>query len=183
VNKGTALTLGFGIILVGGLLITSGVRDRSLSEVLAGQTSSNEAEAATGSSGASGGEAGTSPGGAPGGGTAGDQKVFGEYFAKYTGLNPAVVDKWLLAEQPAGSPSKPGSNNWLNIQYTDSGPNATYYAIAKLPPQQAAKASAEWLKGQSGLKGILLSAGKSASAQESAIVNSGWASSHYGGKL
>lgn len=116
---------------------------------------------------------------APTGG--GNQAQFGAAFAKETGLNPGIVGKWLAHEQPANSPATPGSNNWLNVQYTDSGPNSTYFKIAGMPPAQAAKATAEWLRGQSGLKGILASAGKSPQQQAEAIVNSGWASSHYGG--
>lgn len=49
-NKGTALTLGFGIILVGALLLTSGVRNRSLGEVLKGETMAAAAVPSGGSS-------------------------------------------------------------------------------------------------------------------------------------
>jgi hypothetical protein len=45
-NKGVALTLAFGTILVGALLLTSGIRNRALGEVLKGET---EARAATSS--------------------------------------------------------------------------------------------------------------------------------------
>jgi hypothetical protein len=41
-NQGTALTLGFGVILVGALLLTSGVRNRALGEVLKGETGAKE---------------------------------------------------------------------------------------------------------------------------------------------
>lgn len=37
-NQGTALTLGFGVILVGALMLSSGIRNRSFSELLKGET-------------------------------------------------------------------------------------------------------------------------------------------------
>lgn len=168
------LVLGFGSVLLAGLLLTSSLRNRSLSEVLDGLTSPSTAVAQeTLGANLSGTVAGT-------GGTAGDQKAFGKAFASYTGLSLPVVEAWLLHEQPPGSPSEPGSNNWLNVQYTDSGPNAEYFNIAKLPPKAAAKATAEWLRQQPGLSGILASAGRGAAAEVAAIEGSGWASSHYG---
>lgn len=110
--------------------------------------------------------------------TVGEQKLFATYFAGYTGLSLPVVEAWLLNEQPPGSPSKPGSNNWLNIGYTDAGPNSEYAPIANGKPQAAAKASAEWLKKNQ--PSILSSVGKSQVEQASSIINSDWASSHYG---
>jgi hypothetical protein len=110
--------------------------------------------------------------------TIGEQKLFATYFAGYTGLSLPVVEAWLLNEQPPGSPSKPGSNNWLNIGYTDAGPNSEYAPIASGRPQAAARASAEWLKKNQ--PSILSSVGKSQVDQASAIINSNWASSHYG---
>lgn len=110
--------------------------------------------------------------------TVGEQKLFATYFAGYTGLALPVVEAWLLNEQPPGQPSKPGSNNWLNIGYTDAGPNSEYAPIASGKPQAAARASAEWLKKNQ--PSILSSVGKSQVQQASAIINSDWASSHYG---
>lgn len=112
--------------------------------------------------------------------TRGDQQEFGEAFANYTGLSLPVVESWLIAEQPHGTPATPNSNNWLNVQYTDSGPNAEYYDIAKLSPKGAAKATAEWLRKQPGLSGILASAGRGPAREVRAIEDSGWASSNYG---
>lgn len=109
----------------------------------------------------------------------GAQLAFARWFAYYSGLNGNVILAWCLQEQPPGSPATPGSNNWLNIQYTDSGPNATYYEIARLPVQAAAKASVDWMGRNQ--PSILAARGKSAYDQAAAIVNSGWASSHYGG--
>jgi hypothetical protein len=175
------LVLGFASVLTAGVLLTSSLRNRSLGEVLKGITSPNEATShAQAVANVEGAPESVSSSGAKGGGTAGDQKQFGEAFAAATGLSPAVVNAWLLHEQPPGSPATPGSNNWLNIQYTDSGPNATYFQIAKLSPRAAGRASAEWLRKQPGLSGILQSAGHGESAEVTAIEDSGWASSHYG---
>lgn len=179
--SGTSLTLAFGVFLGAALLIASGLRNRSLGEVLGGQTSllHEEAQTASESQVSSTGTGGGETGGAHG--TRGAQKEFGDWLAKDTGLDRGVIEKWLLAEQPPGSPSKPGSNNWLNVQYTDSGPNATYYQIAKLSPRDAARATALWTaKNQ---PSILRARGRSPAEQEAAIVNSGWASSKYGGHL
>lgn len=47
-NKGTALTVAFGLLIAGGLFLTSGIRNRSLEEILKGETSKVEsAQAAT----------------------------------------------------------------------------------------------------------------------------------------
>lgn len=51
-NKGTALTLGFGVIFAGVLLLTSGIRNRSLSEILAGETAQAETVGGASSPGA-----------------------------------------------------------------------------------------------------------------------------------
>lgn len=109
----------------------------------------------------------------------GAQLEFARWFALDSGMNGNVVLAWCLQEQPPGSPATPGSNNWLNIQFTDSGPNAEYYRIARMGVRAAAKASVEWMAQNQG--SILASRGKSAYDQALAIVNSGWASSHYGG--
>ncbi len=172
------LTLGFASVLAAGVLLTSSLRGRSIGEVLKGITSPNVASAQA----ALGAEV---PPEEPatntkGGGTAGSQKAFGKAFAAATGLSVSVVEAWLLHEQPPGHPATPGSNNWLNVQYTDSGPNSTYFNIAKLPPAAAGRASAAWLRKQPGLASILHAAGHGSAAEVRAIENSGWASSHYG---
>lgn len=111
--------------------------------------------------------------------TFGAQKEFAEWFAFYSGLNVDVVTAWVIQEQPPGSPATPGSNNWLNIQYTDSGPNSTYYEIARLNPKAAAERSVAWMEHNQPT--IPASRTQDAKGQAEAIVNSGWASSHYGG--
>jgi hypothetical protein len=111
--------------------------------------------------------------------TYGAQLEFARAFAQYSGMSGNVIVAWLLQEQPPGSPATPGSNNWLNIQYTDSGPNSEYYAIAKLDPVKAAAASVTWMRANQ--PSILASKGRSEYDQALAIVNSGWASSKYGG--
>jgi hypothetical protein len=181
-TQGTGLALAFGAVLVGALVATSGLRNRTLSEVVEGVTGPKaQAAASAPSAEAAASPGGGGGGGAPGGGTAGAQKSFGQALARYTGLNPGIVEKWLLAEQPPGSPSKPGSNNWLNVQFTDQGPNGEYYRIAKLSPDAAAKATAQWMAHNQ--PSILHASTGSPAQQEAAIVNSGWASNKYGGKL
>lgn len=109
----------------------------------------------------------------------GGQLEFARDFAAFSGMSGNVVLAWCLQEQPPGKPATAGSNNWLNIQYTDSGPNSTYYRIAKMNPSDAARASVIWMN--ENLPSIPASKGKSEYDQAAAIVNSGWASSHYGG--
>ena len=109
----------------------------------------------------------------------GAQLEFARDFATYSGLSGNVVLAWCLQEQPPGHPATPGSNNWLNIQYTDSGPNETYYRIARLDPARAAYASVTWMNENQ--PSITRAAGKSEYDQAKAIVDSGWATSHYGG--
>lgn len=109
----------------------------------------------------------------------GPQLEFVRWFAYYSGLNGNVVLAWALQEQPPGQPATAGSNNWLNIQYTDSGPNAEYFRIAAMTPRDAARASVEWTRRN--LPTITAVLGRSPYDQAKAIVDSGWASSHYGG--
>lgn len=76
-NKGTALTLAFGVFLVGALMVASGLRNRSLSEVLAGQTSEAQASSAGGSS--------------PGGGSPAPSPVTGQGSnAKFSNVSEAT---------------------------------------------------------------------------------------------
>lgn len=109
----------------------------------------------------------------------GDQLTFARDFAAYSGMNGNVVLAWCLQEQSPGSPATPGSNNWLNIQYTDNGPNSEYFRIARMNPADAARASVIWMNENQAT--ITASKQKSAYDQALAIVNSGWASSKYGG--
>ena len=120
-----------------------------------------------------------------------DQQQFASRLAADTGLDPSVVSAWLLAEESGGaaqSRQSQNNNDWLNIGYTDS---ATYGSSDSIwsDPSTAADATAGWLKGQntipgygtasSGIQSILSTAGQPASAQISALQNSGWASSGY----
>lgn len=120
-----------------------------------------------------------------------DQQQFASRLASDTGLDPSVVSAWLLAEESGGaaqSRQSQNNNDWLNIGYTDS---ATYGSSDSIwsDPATAADATAGWLKGQntipgygtasSGIQSILGTAGQPASAQISALQNSGWASSGY----
>ncbi len=119
------------------------------------------------------------------------QQQFAARLSADTGLDPAVVDSWLLAEESGGAATarqSANNNDWLNIGYTDS---ATYGAGDSVwsDPVRAADATAGWLSGQntipgygtasSGVQAILQTAGQSPSAQIAAIQGSGWASSGY----
>lgn len=112
-----------------------------------------------------------------------DQTAFVNSLASRTGLSPRVLAGMAASEQPADSPSVPGSQNWLNIGYYDSGPGApTQDKRFFGTPEQAAKTTAQFLKGKTlgaseGIQNILSTAGKSDAAQIRAIQTSGWASS------
>lgn len=114
-----------------------------------------------------------------------DQTRFVNSLAKRTGLSPRVLAGMAASEQPADSPSIPGSQNWLNIGYFDSGPGGpTQDKRFFGSPEQAAKTTADFFKGKTlgaseGIQNILSTAGKSDAAQIKAIQNSGWASSGY----
>jgi len=120
-----------------------------------------------------------------------DQQQFASELAADTGLDPAVITSWLLAEESgdaAQSRQTANNNDWLNIGYTDS---ATYGASDSVwsDPTTAADATAGWLKGQStipgygtassGIQAILGTTDQSPAAQIAAIQQSGWASSGY----
>ena len=79
-----------------------------------------------------------------------------------------------------------GNFNWLNIGYFDSGAGKIAFDKAFSDPVSAAEQTAKFLKGKwggasSGIRAILNTVGKSPQEQMTAIANSGWASSHYGG--
>src|SRR5215472_5068365 len=177
--------LAFAELAGGGILLLAGFTGSSLGDILRGNFSLSSPAPLTGgaSSGSTAITSGVATGtggpntGANAGRLTSNQAQFGTAFAKATGLNQDVVNAWLLHEQ-TGDTAVPGGNNWLNIQYTDQGPNSTYYQINNLGPVAAANASAQWLKQNQ--PSILASARQSIQAQVQAIENSGWASSHYG---
>ena len=116
------------------------------------------------------------------------QKFIGTY-SKLTGLHPGVVSAQLAAEEPVGAHSGyHGTQDWLNIGITDSGPMGAGNPAWR-DPVQAAKLSAAWVAGKTsipgfgsaapGIRAILSTAGQSPQAQISAIQRSGWASSGY----
>jgi murein DD-endopeptidase MepM/ murein hydrolase activator NlpD len=123
------------------------------------------------------------------------QAQFVSTLAAETGLNPRVIGSWAVAEQ-SGSAARNYEGkryfNFLNIARTDSGDAGGAHSGVWADPVTAAKATAEWLKGQGriaheygkpagGIMAILRTAGASPNAQISAIANSGWASSGYNG--
>lgn len=118
------------------------------------------------------------------------QASFVQHLRAETGLNSRVLSAWVMAEEGgANSPAaqqreRSGNHNWLNIGYFDSGPGAITKDKAFASPQSAARATAEFLKGQkfgasSGIRKILNSTGQSQENQIAAIAKSGWASSGY----
>ncbi|WP_249009101.1 hypothetical protein [Conexibacter sp. DBS9H8] len=121
----------------------------------------------------------------------GAQQQFASTLVAQTGLNPAVVSAWLLAEE-SGSAAQArqaaNNNDWLNVGYTDSGTVGAADAVWS-NPVSAATATAQWLEGQasipgyatasSGIQAILSTVGASPQAQISALQSSGWASSRY----
>jgi hypothetical protein len=119
------------------------------------------------------------------------QQQFAARLSADTGLDPGVVDAWLLAEESGGAATarqSANNNDWLNIGYTDS---ATFGAGDSVwsDPVTAADATAGWLSGKNtipgygtasgGVQAILQTVGQAPSAQIAAIQGSGWASSGY----
>lgn len=104
---------------------------------------------------------------------------FVQYLAAYSGLAPSTVAAWANHEQ--GSSTVGGGNNWLNVETGPRGGEGPHSAeanyVESLSPQQAAAYTAGWLKKNQ--PGIAATAGKPAVDQASAIINSGWAASHY----
>lgn len=119
------------------------------------------------------------------------QRIFAEQVGRETGLDPRVIAAQALAEESGSAAQKreaEGNHNWLNIAYFDSGPGAATKSPVWSTPESAARATSEFLKGQKfgaseGIRNIVKTAGQSPQAQLAAIVNSGWASSGYGGSL
>lgn len=126
------------------------------------------------------------------------QRVFAAHVAAQTGLDPRVVGAWLKSEQSGSAAQayeKRGYNDWLNIANTDSGPASGANSSAWKNPVTAAKATAEWIRGQgqiakeygkpaAGISAILKTAGKNPQAQINAIGSSGWATApDYGQKI
>jgi hypothetical protein len=117
------------------------------------------------------------------------QEKFAGRLAELTGLDPRVVAAWELAEESgsAAQGREAASNfNWLNIGYFDSGAGKIAFDKEFGDPISAAEQSAKFLKGEwggasSSIRAILNSVGHSPADQMSAIANSDWASSHYGG--
>lgn len=120
------------------------------------------------------------------------QRKFQEVLTRTTGLNSKVVGAWILAEMGGANSSaaqkreRSRNYNWLNIGWYDSGPGSITKDKVFGDPVAAAKATAEFLKGNkfgasSGIQKILNYAGQSPEAQINAIASSGWASSGYNG--
>lgn len=120
-----------------------------------------------------------------------NQKLFAAALSQGSGLNPATVESWMTAEEPPGaSTGYQGTQDWLNVGITDSGPKGATNDVWS-DPTKAGAFTAQWLKGQAadpgfgtaspGIQSIAKTAGQTPAQQLAAIANSGWASSGYGG--
>jgi hypothetical protein len=171
----------------GGVVILYGTRSVKTAFGATPATSATSTAATAGGTGASG--SGTVATGGAAAGMSANQKAFaGELQAK-TGLNPAVIAAWMAAEEPVGANAGyAGTQDWLNVGITDSGPlgaGNTQWT----DPVAAADATAAWIAGtwsdpgfgtaSSGIQAILHTVGQSAAAQIAAIQGSGWASGGY----
>jgi hypothetical protein len=116
------------------------------------------------------------------------QQQFDAQLAADTGLDPNVIEAWLLNEQSGSAATyyqNKNFNDWLNIGITGSGNYGATDSIWS-NPVTAANATAQWIEGNPNavpgwkrttpLSGILNSAKQGAQAQVSAIQHSGWAS-------
>ena len=117
------------------------------------------------------------------------QETFTAHLSQLTGLSPRVIAAWALAEESGGAAQQRQAQsnfNWLNIGYFDSGAGQMAFDKTFGDPVSAAEQTAKFLKGEWGgasplIRAILSSVNKSPDEQMSAIANSDWASSHYGG--
>jgi len=118
-----------------------------------------------------------------------NQSIFANTLAQRTGLSPALISAWIVAEEPAGANAPVGHSdqNWLNIGNTDSkwyGGGGSWR-----DPVTAANNSAAWLQGRysvpgfgkaaPGIQAFARTAGQPLGTQISALQHSGWASSGY----
>lgn len=201
-----ALIVGFAELLAAFLLITKGIagpntswadilKGNAAKQIAAEETSSSNDSGVTyaGGNAAASKAAFTNPGTISAGGGTGSklnssQETFAETLAKDTGLSLAVVQGWVLSEEPASASQAPnGANNWLNIGDTGSGNFGGSNSVWD-NPTAAANLTAQWLSGaplagygpaSAGIQAIIASAGKSIADQVHAIQNSGWAASGY----
>jgi hypothetical protein len=128
------------------------------------------------------------------GGLSTDAVTFTRRLAANTGLSPAVIAGWVMAET-SGWNTTNGPNNWLNVGSFDSG-FAGGGANVWQDPATAADATAAFMLGKTvngvkpplgggaaSIRQIPQTAGQSTQAQVEAIQSSDWASSHYGYNL
>lgn len=183
-----SVPLAFGAVLAGAVILHYGFQNAK-SAFASGSTDS-----AGGSGTGSGNTTSTGKGKlAPGSRLNTNQASFARRLQADTGLDPRVIEAWLLHEEPASSAQAPnGANNWLNIGAFDSGNWAFGGANVWSNPVTAADATAAFMFGHSvngvkppavgapSIRAILNSVGKGIAAEALAIESSGWASSHYG---
>lgn len=116
----------------------------------------------------------------------GGAKRFAEALARFTGLNPRFVGAWVQAEGgafPAGGAA--GPQNWLGVGYPGRPTAFGRSGYFSGTPEQAAKATADWMRGRIGgehsyraapsIQSIIpKAAGKGPQAALQALAESGW---------
>lgn len=176
------LAILFGGALLGAVVIDYGIR--SVKPAIASSGSSSP------SSSSSSGSGQLAPGAQ--GKLNANQQAFASRLQADTGLAPAVVAGWVLAEEPASSAQAPnGANNWLNIGSFDSGGWQGGGSTVWASPEGAADATAAFILGHpvngitppmygsTGIRQIAAAAGQGIAAEIAAIQHSGWATSGY----
>src|SRR5208282_5782905 len=116
----------------GAVVIVYGARNVTAAVTSANATSTSTAGSGTGA--LAKGAAGMSA----------NQKAFAQELQTKTGLDPAVIAAWMAAEEPVGAASGyGGTQDWLNVGITDTGPLGAGNS-AWQDPVAAADATAAW---------------------------------------
>jgi hypothetical protein len=119
-----------------------------------------------------------------------EQQEFIQGFHRATGMDPGVIATWIVSEVGRNIRYPPGHNdfNYLNIGNTDSQWFSGSF-WARKSAYESGVISGAWAAGRLSVPGygradprivdIIKSAGRSASDQIAALINSPWASNHY----
>lgn len=116
-----------------------------------------------------------------------NQASFLRALVANSNIHPGVAAAWMAAEEPVGAKAGyHGTQDWLNVGITDSGPRGAGNPAWK-NPSVAGKLTAKWLQGQwkdpgfgtasTGIQNITRA--RTPQQQIKAIQGSGWASSGY----
>ena len=187
------IAIAFFALAAGAVLLIAGVKNASVAEAAQGKAKQAQHGSPTLDSllsslgGSAPASAASSSGGAPSIPAAGSRPMgankakFAELLAQHTGMSTRVIRAWLNHEQ--GATSVEGGNNWLNVETGGPGGGtgpygATAKYVERLSLDAAALFTAQWLAHNQ--PSILESRGHGEAAEAQAIINSGWAESHYG---